>query len=67
MQVAGEPGEFGARVERVEGIGAGQQVQVLAEEPHQLTPRQSRILINPSRILVLIAPSVTCSSSATWR
>ena len=55
------------RVQRVEGVGAGQQVQVLAEEPHQLTPRQSRIRISPSRILVLIAPSVTFSNSATWR
>ena len=53
------------RVQRVEGVGAGERVQVLAEEPHQLTPRQSRIRISPSRIQVLIAPSVTCSNSAT--
>ena len=54
-------------VDRIERVDAGQGVQVIAEELHQLTPMQSRILIRPSRILVLIVPSVLPSSAATSR
>jgi hypothetical protein len=46
-------------------VAVGASVVAAAEEPHQLTPRQSRIRISPSRIQVLIAPSVTFSNSAT--
>src|SRR5262249_17439150 len=66
-QVAVEAGEFLAWVQRVKRVGAGKRVQILAEELHQLTPRQSGMRISPSRIRVLMAPSVTFSSSATWR
>ena len=54
-------------VDRVDRVGAAQRVQVIAEELHQLTPMQSRILIRPSRILVLIVPSVLPSRAATSR
>ena len=66
-QVPVEPVALGTALDRVERVRPGQGVQILAKQFHQLTPRQSRIRISPSRILVLIAPSVTFSSSDTCR
>ena len=65
--MAGEPVKLGALFQRVERVGAGEDVQIVTEQAHQLTHRQSRIRISPSRILVLMAPSVTLSNPATWR
>ena len=67
VQVPLELVPFDFVVYGIEGVDAGQGVQVIAEELHQLTPMQSRILIRPSRILVLIVPSVLLSSAATSR
>ena len=50
---------------RVERVAAGQGVQVVALEPHQLTSMQSRIRIRPSLILVFTVPRATPSSFAT--
>ena len=50
----------------VECVAAGEYVQVLAHGLHQVTSMQSRILINPSLILVLTVPRATPSSCATW-
>ena len=49
----------------VEYVAAGEYVQVLAHGLHQVTSMQSRILINPSLILVLTVPRATPSSFAT--
>ena len=54
-------------LEGVKRVGAGEDMQVVPEQVHQPTPMQSRILISPSRILVLIVPSATFSSPATCR
>ena len=51
--------------QRVESVAAGQQVQFVTLDAHQVTPMQSRSLIRPSLIRVLIVPSGTPSSSAT--
>src|SRR5262249_46623208 len=53
-----EAGALRLVVDRVDGVGAGKSVQVDAQGPHYVTPMQSRSLISPSRILVLIVPSV---------
>ena len=42
-----------------------QHVQVVAQHFHQFTSMQSRILINPSLILVFTVPRATPSSFAT--
>src|SRR5690348_8715030 len=62
-----EPAALGFVIDGVDRVNAGQDVQVRTEQPHHVTPMQSRSLIRPSRILVLMVPSVMPSSSATWR
>ena len=52
-------------VQGVEGVAAGEHVQVVGDVRHQRTPMQSRILISPSRILVLTVPRAIPSSFAT--
>ena len=49
----------------VQGVAAGEYVQVVTHGLHQVTSMQSRILINPSLILVLTVPRATPSSFAT--
>ncbi len=51
--------------QRVKGVAAGQQVQFVTLDAHQVTPMQSRSRIRPSLIRVLMVPSGTPSSSAT--
>ena len=63
-QVMLEPVSF-CSVDRMQGVDAGQDVQVMARESHQLTPMQSRSRIRPSRIRVLIVPRAVPSSPAT--
>ena len=66
VQMALEPVSFGA-VDGIQRIGAGQGMQIMAEQLHQLTPTQSRNRMRPSRILVLIVPRATSSSPDTSR
>ena len=49
----------------VQGVAAGEHVQVVGQDLHHVTSMQSRILINPSLILVFTVPSATPSSVAT--
>ena len=49
----------------VQGVAAGEYVQVVTHGLHQVTSMQSRILINPSLIRVLTVPRATPSSCAT--
>ena len=63
-QVLLERGPLGIR-QGVEGVAAGQHVQLLTQDAHHVTSMQSRILISPSRIRVLTVPRATPSSSAT--
>ena len=60
-------GESGALLvgDRVEYVRASEGVQVVIIEGRHGTPRQSRSLIRPSRILVFTVPAGTPSSSAT--
>ena len=51
--------------EGIQGVAAGEQVQVVVNGLHHSTPRQSRILIMPSRIRVFTVPSAAPSSCAT--
>ena len=51
--------------QRVDGVDAGQQVEVVALDAHWDTSMQSRIRIRPSRIRVLTVPSGSPSSPAT--
>ena len=60
-----EPVALGAALECVKRVDPSERVRVVAEQSHQLTPRQSRIRMSPSRILVLMAPSVTLSNPDT--
>ena len=48
----------------VEYVAAGENVQIVTHVLHQVTPMQSRILINPSLIRVFTVPSATPSSCA---
>ena len=66
VQMALEPVSFGI-VDGIQRVDAGQRVQIMAEQLHQLTPMQSRNRMRPSRILVLIVPSATSSSPETSR
>ena len=50
---------------RVECVSTRQRVQLSLAAPHHSTPRQSRSLISPSRILVFTVPTATPSSPAT--
>ena len=52
-------------LESIKRVGAAETVQIAPHELHAPTPRQSRILIRPSRILVLIVPSAMLSNPAT--
>jgi hypothetical protein len=58
-----EPGTL-VRVESIERVGAGQQVEVVVAS-HEVTFMQSRIRIRPSRMRVLTVPREIPSSSAT--
>ena len=58
---------LGAAIEGVEGVRAREAVQVLAQRHYQVTPRQSRMRMSPSRIRVLMVLSATPSRSPTWR
>src|SRR5580692_12832176 len=51
--------------QRVDGVDAGQQVEVVALNAHWDTSMQSRIRMRPSRIRVLTVPSGSPSSPAT--
>lgn len=66
LQVALEALSLGV-IKSVKRVGAAKSMRVLPQELHAPTPRQSRIRIKPSRILVLIVPSATLSNPATWR
>ncbi len=67
-QVALEAPQLSLVVDGVYGICASQDVHGGSQgRPHHVTPMQSRSLIRPSRILVLIVPSVIPSSPATSR
>jgi hypothetical protein len=65
VQVALEPVPLGVAVQRVEDVDAAEFVQVATGQLHPLTPRQSRIRINPSRIRVLMVLNAAPSSPAT--
>ena len=49
----------------VQDVATSENVQVVTHGLHQVTSMQSRILINPSLILVLTVPRATPSSFAT--
>ena len=52
-------------LQSVKRVGAAETVRITPHELHAPAPRQSRILIRPSRILVLIVPSAMLSNPAT--
>lgn len=66
-EMPGKPVLLRRVIDRVEHVGAGQGVQIWTRQPHQLTPRQSRRRMSPSRILVLIVPTAAPSNAATSR
>ena len=49
----------------IQGVAAGEHVQVVGQDFHHVTSMQSRILINPSLILVFTVPRATPSSCET--
>ena len=49
----------------IQGVAAGENVPVIGQDSHHVTSMQSRILINPSLILVFTVPRATPSSCAT--
>ena len=49
----------------IQGVAAGEHVPVVGQDFHHVTSMQSRILINPSLILVFTVPRATPSRCAT--